>query len=263
MTAAFALPGLVPDWTAPAGVRAFVTTRDGGVSRGAFGKEGGLPGGLNLGDHVGDDPAAVAANRARLQALLPAPVCWLQQVHGRVVHHADRLRPETGSAPPVADAAVTTVPGTVIAVMSADCLPILLAEARGRGIAVAHAGWRGLAAGVVEATVDALRARVGAGAALHAWFGPAIGPTAFEVGEEVRQAFVGSDVHAAAAFSPGRAPGRWQADLYRLARGRLLARGVTEVGGGGLCTVGDPARFYSHRRDRRSGRFASLLWLAG
>ncbi|MFN9772299.1 MAG: peptidoglycan editing factor PgeF [Burkholderiales bacterium] len=261
MTAAMPPPGLVPDWAAPASVRALVTIRARGVSAGPFGLDGGGPGGLNLGDHVGDDPDAVRENRARLEAAVPGPIRWLQQVHGTAVHEADT--PWTGAAPPVADAAVATRPGTVLAVMTADCLPILLADATGRAVGAAHAGWRGLAAGVVEAAVDAVRARAGRDARVLAWLGPAIGPSAFEVGDEVRQAFCELDAAAAAAFTPGPAPGKWWADLFALARLRLAARGVVDVAGGGLCTVADRARFYSHRRDRRSGRFASLVWLAG
>lgn len=253
------LPGLVPDWPVSAAVRAFVSVRQGGVSGGPFGEAGGAARGLNVGDHVGDDPVAVSENRARLEAGLPGPVHWLRQVHGIAVHDADAPAPD---APAVADAAITTRPGKVIAVMTADCLPVLLADARGRGVGVAHAGWRGLAAGVLEATVDAMRARLGADAQLQAWLGPAIGPAAFEVGDEVRQAFCGLDVSAAQAFLPGPASGKWLADLYALARLRLALRGVTEVSGGGLCTVSDATRFYSHRRDRISGRLASLVWLA-
>jgi YfiH family protein len=260
MTAAPPLPGLVPDWPVPERVRAFVTTRAGGVSTGAFGLDGGAPGGLNLGDHVGDDPAAVAENRARLRAMVPGEIRWLQQVHGTAVHDADGQAHR--DVPPVADAAVSTRTGTVLAVMTADCLPILLADAGGRAVGVAHAGWRGLAAGVAEATVDALRARLGRDARLVAWLGPAIGPAAFEVGDEVRAAFCAADPAAASAFTPGVARGKWWADLHALARARLAARGVLDVHGTGPCTVADRARFYSHRRDRRGGRFASLVWLS-
>ncbi|MFM1989632.1 MAG: hypothetical protein RJA99_2589 [Pseudomonadota bacterium] len=251
---------LVPDWTPHPSVRALTTLRAGGVSAGPFGLADGAAGGLNLGEHVGDDPAAVRENRARLQRLLPGAIRWLSQVHGVSVHDADGAAPD---APPVADAAVATAPGTVLAVMTADCLPILLADAHGRGVAVAHAGWRGLAAGVAEAAVDALRARVGDDARVQAWLGPAIGPSAFEVGDDVRDAFVAFDADAAGAFVPGPAPGKWWADLAGLARLRLAAMGVHDVTGGTLCTVSDASRFYSHRRDRRSGRFASLLWIAG
>jgi YfiH family protein len=261
MSAAASVPGFVPDWPASGVVRALVSTRAGGVSSGAYGLEGGTPGGLNLGDHVGDDPGAVMENRSRLQAALPGPVRWLQQVHGVAVHDGDEAW--AGDVPPVADAAVTTRAGTVLAVMTADCLPILFADASGRAVGVAHAGWRGLAAGVAEAAVDAMRARLGDDARLFAWLGPAIGPDAFEVGDEVRQAFCDLDAGAGVAFRPGPVAGKWWADLYTLARRRLASRGVHEVTGGGLCTVADPTRFYSHRRDRRSGRFASLVWLAG
>ncbi len=259
MSARPTLPGIAPDWPVSAAVRAFVTVREGGVSAGPFGSAGGAARGLNLGDHVGDDPAAVRENRARLEAGLPGPVRWLRQVHGIAVHDADAPAPD---APAIADAAITTRPGTVVAVMTADCLPVLLADARGRGVGVAHAGWRGLAAGVLEATVDAMRAQLGAGAPLQAWLGPAIGPAAFEVGDEVRGVFCRLDAGAAQAFVPGPASGQWLADLYALARLRLASRGVTDVSGGGLCTVTDAARFYSHRRDRTSGRLASLVWLA-
>ncbi len=261
MSAPASLPGLVPDWPVPGRVRAFVTTRAGGVSTGAFGLDGGAPGGLNLGDHVGDDPAAVAVNRARLQAVLPGPVRWLQQVHGTAVHDADVAW--TGDASPVADAAVATRPGAVLAVMTADCLPILLADASGRAVGAVHAGWRGLAGGVAEAAVDAMRVRLGSDARLLAWLGPAIGPSAFEVGDDVRDAFCDLDARALDAFVPGAVPGKWWADLYALARRRLASRGVEDVHGGVTCTVTDRERFYSHRRDRRSGRFASLVWLAG
>jgi len=251
------LPGLHPDWAAPPRVGAFVSIRAGGVSTGRFAGPGG---GLNLGDHVGDDPAAVMENRARLQAMVPGPIRWLRQVHGIGVHDADGVPPV---AAPEADAAIATRPGVVLAVLTADCLPILLAEAGGRVVGVAHAGWRGLAAGVTEATVEAMRRRAGPDARLIAWLGPAIGPSAFEVGSEVREAFCDPDPGADSAFMPGRSPGKWWADLYALTRRRLARCGVQTAGGGTLCTVGDPARFYSHRRDRVSGRMASLIWLVG
>lgn len=254
-----ALPGIVPDWPAPRGVGAFVTVRRGGVSAGPFGALDGSAAGLNLGDHVGDAPQAVALNRARLQATLPAPVRWLRQVHGIVVHDADTFAAE-GADAPVADAAVATRTGVVLAVMTADCLPVLFADARGRMVGIAHAGWRGLAGGVLEATVDAMRAKLGEEATLLAWLGPAIGPRAFEVGDEVRAAFVARDPSAADAFSAGPAPGKWWADLYLLARLRLASRGVEDISGGGCCTVAEAELFYSHRRDRRTGRMASLVW---
>ncbi len=260
VTALQPLPGVVPDWPAPDSVRAFSTTRAGGGSSGRYGLRDGSAGGLNLGDHVGDDPAAVAANRARLQAMVPAPIRWLAQVHGTAVHDADSPLPP-GAPPPVADAAVTTRRDVVLAVMTADCLPVLFADTRGRAVGVAHAGWRGLAAGVLEATVEAIRGRIGAQAELVAWMGPAIGPAAFEVGDEVRAAFCDADAGAAGAFVPGVRRDKWLADLYALARLRLERCGIPEIGGGDACTVGDAARFYSHRRDGRSGRMASLVWL--
>jgi hypothetical protein len=184
----------------------------------------------------------------------------LQQVHGINVHHADTAVSVQAQAPS-ADAAITMRAGQVLAIMTADCLPLLLADAQGRIVGALHAGWRGLAAGVIEATIDAMRARLGEDAELAAWLGPAIGPASFEVGPDVMDAFCEQDAQASAAFRPGPAEGKYWADLYALARLRLASRGVTRVGGGDLCTVRDPARFYSHRRDRRTGRMASLIWL--
>jgi YfiH family protein len=206
---------------------------------------------FNLGDLTADDPAAVRANKARLQALLPGPPRWLRQVHGADVVHADAV-----TSPAQADAAYTATPGVVCAVKIADCMPVLLADAAGTAVAAAHAGWRGLAAGVLENTVRALPT---APDALIAYLGPAIGPEAFEVGDEVRAAFCDVDPAAAAAFSPLRA-GKWLADLFRLGRMRLARCGVTRVHGGGLCTYSDPQRFYSHRRNPVTGRMAALIW---
>lgn len=238
---------LVPEWPAPAGVRATVTTRAGGVSSGPWAS-------FNLASHVGDDPAAVAENRRRLRTALdlPSEPSWLQQVH----EHAVARLP--GPMPAAADAAVVFGRGPVCAVLVADCLPVFLASRDGDRVGVAHAGWRGLAAGVVEATVVALGCDP---ARLVAWLGPAIGPRAFEVGEEVRAAFTDRDAAAAALFHPCRA-GRWLADLPALARRRLMACGVASVHGGGTCTVSDAARFYSYRRDGVTGRMAALAWLA-
>lgn len=238
---------LRPAWPAPVRVRAAMTTRTGGASAGAFAS-------FNLATHVGDDPDAVAANRRRLREALQLPTepAWLEQVHGhRVVVLPDAV-------PGPADAAVTFTPGPVCAVLVADCLPVFLASRDGDRVGVAHAGWRGLAAGVVEATVAALDCEP---ARLVAWLGPAIGPRAFEVGGEVREAFLAGDGGAAAAFTPGRA-GRFLADLPALARRRLAAAGVAAVTGGDLCTHSDPARFYSYRRDGATGRLAALAWLA-
>jgi hypothetical protein len=237
---------IVPDWPAPARVRALVTTRSGGVSTGPYA-------GLNLGDHVGDDAAMVACNRRLLAAHLPAEPRWLEQVHGSAVAEAERARPGAR-----ADASVARAPGVVCAVLTADCLPVLLCDVAGNTVAAAHAGWRGLAGGVLENTVAAMSVEPGA---LMAWLGPAIGPAAFEVGSEVREAFVAVDANAAAAFVQGAREGKWLADLYALARQRLHAAGVSAVHGGGACTVTDAQRFYSFRRDGVTGRFASLIWL--
>jgi YfiH family protein len=234
---------IVPDWPAPRNVRALVTTRAGGGSRGAYAS-------LNLGTRVGDDPAAVERNRARLRASLPAEPVWLEQVHGTAVVDA-------ASAPALAraDAAVARTRHVVCAVLTADCVPVLLAG--GEAVAIAHAGWRGLAAGVIEATV----ARMGVPASgIVAWLGPAIGPRAYEVGPEVRAAFIRHDAAAAAAFAPHRGD-RFLADLAALARQRLAAAGVAVVRGGGYCTYTEAERFFSYRREPATGRFASLVWL--
>ncbi len=241
------LPVIHADWPAPANIHALVTTRAGGVSTGPYAS-------MNLGDHVGDDPAAVAENRARLSAALalPAAPCWLVQVHGTEVVKAD-----TSAAGVRADASITTQPGIVCAVLTADCLPVFLCDRAGTRVAVAHAGWRGLAAGVIESTLENLDAPRGE---LMAWLGPAIGPAAFEVGTEVRDAFVNNDAGAACAFQSGT-PGHWFADIYQLARRRLHASGVHAVYGGDLCTFTDSSRFYSYRRDGVCGRMASLIWM--
>ncbi len=235
---------LQPDWPAPASVRAAVTTRRGGVSTGPHAS-------LNLAAHVGDDPAAVAENRRRVATALglPAEPAWLQQVHGTTVAR-------DGSAA-MADASIATGPGRVCVVLTADCLPVLFAQGDGDCVGVAHAGWRGLAAGVLEATIAALGVPPHS---LLAWLGPAIGADAFEVGDEVRAAFTSGDPGAATHFRAGRA-GRWQADLEGLARRRLAAAGVTAIHGGGLCTFSDAARFYSYRRDGATGRMATMVWL--
>lgn len=239
---------ITPQWAAPANVRALVTTREGGVGSGPYVS-------LNLGLHVGDDARVVERNRGIVKALLPGEPCWLEQVHGTEVADADA--PRTG-VPVRADASVAHRPGRVCAVMTADCLPVLLCDAAGTVVAAAHAGWRGLAAGVLEATVG----RMGcAPASVVAWLGPAIGPEHFEVGDEVRSRFLAIDGAAGAAFVPGRSHGKWMADLYALARLRLAAVGVTLVGGGTMCTHGDDTRFFSYRRDGTTGRFASLVWL--
>ncbi len=240
---------IVPDWPVPAGVQALITTRAGGASQAPYAS-------LNLGDHVGDDPAAVAANRLRLrQSVVGAgePV-WLEQVHGtRVI---DAALERTGATPEQADAAFARRPGVCCVVMTADCLPVLFCDASGSVVAAAHAGWRGLCAGILEQTVAAMAVPAHT---LLAYLGPAIGPHAFVVGDDVRTAFVARDAAAAKAFSP-QAPGKWLADIYQLARLRLSACGVDRIFGGKWCTVGDAARFFSYRRDGRTGRMASLIW---
>lgn len=239
-----------PNWPAPARVRAAASTRTGGVSTAPYAS-------LNLGDHVGDDAAAVAENRARLRAALslPAEPLWLRQVHGTRV--AEAAGEGVGAE---ADAMIAAGPGQVCAVLSADCLPVLFCNLQGTCVAAAHGGWRGLAGGVLEATVAAF-ARYGvAPQGLLAWIGPAIGACAYEVGDEVRAAFVERDRAAAAGFS-ANARGRWQLDLAAMARMRLAAAGVERVYGGDLCTFSDPARFFSHRRDGQCGRQATLIWL--
>jgi YfiH family protein len=243
---------LVPDWPAPRGVRALITLRSGGVSSGPYGA--GARGGLNLGLGSGDSVEAVLDNRRRLREVLPAEPRWLQQVHGAAVVDAARVT----ATPPAADAAVTDAPHVVAAVMMADCLPVLLADRDGRAVGVAHAGWRGLAAGVLQATVAALRTRVGV-APLTAWLGPAIGPDHFEVGADVHTAMCAALPQAERAFVAA-GPGKYHADLFMLAREALAQAGVTDVHGGGVCTHCDPARFYSHRRDRITGRHAALIW---
>ena len=239
------LPLLRPDWPAPGPVRAAMTTRAGGVSTGPYES-------LNLGTG-GDDPARVAENRRRLREALqlPGEPRWLRQVHGPKVVRAAGDETE-------ADASFTTAPGVVCVAQAADCLPVLFCDDAGSVVAAAHAGWRGLAAGVLEATVRALPVKP---TALMAWLGAAIGPQSFEVGAEVRGAFVTVDAKATAAFAPGPAPGKYFADLYVLARRRLAAAGVTRVFGGGLDTLLERERFFSFRRDGSCGRMAALVWI--
>jgi polyphenol oxidase len=241
---------LTPAWPVPARVRAAFSLRAGGCSAAPFDT-------LNLGAEVGDAPASVRENRERLRAVLglPAEPLWLQQVHGTEV-----LEPgvQRGSVAARADAVILRAAGQVAAIQVADCLPVLFAARDGSSVAAAHAGWRGLAAGVLEATVAKLSADP---TALIAWLGPAIGPRHFEVGDEVRAALVLGQSAAASAFT--RNPrGRWQCDLAALARQRLAALGVGEVFGAPLCTYADPQRFFSYRRDGRCGRMAALIWLS-
>ena len=237
---------LIPDWPAPGGVRAAFTLRTGGVSVAPYDS-------LNVGTHVGDAPEAVAENRARIfQALkLPSEPAWLEQVHGVDVTHLDHTPLITR-----ADASVTHSLKRVCAIQVADCLPVLFAARDGSAIGAAHAGWRGLASGVLEATLRALAIEP---SKLIAWMGPAIGPEHFEVGAEVRDAFVKSEAKAGKAFVANDR-GRWQCDLYALARLRLEAIGIGEIAGGGWSTYGDASRFFSYRRDGQCGRMAALIW---
>ena len=238
---------IVPDWPAPSHVHALITTRAGGVSAPPYDT-------FNLGLSTGDDRAAVMENRRRLRALLPDEPRWLKQVHGARVLHAATVydRPE-------ADASLTREGGVVCAIQIADCLPVLLSNRDGGIVAAAHAGWRGLAAGVIDNTIAAM---IDAGAKrsdIVAYIGPGIGPSAFEVGDDVVAAYVERDAGAAEAFTALR-PGKWLADLPALARRALARCGVTAVSGGDLCTYSDPKRFFSYRRDKVTGRMGALIW---
>ena len=237
---------IIPDWPGAENVKAFTTTRGGGVSSAPWYS-------FNLGDHVGDDPGDVMSNRDTLlrEGNLPAMPLWLKQVHGCDVADA-----ESASTGCIADAAYADEPGKVCAVLTADCLPLLLADRRGGEVAAVHAGWRGLAAGVVESAIARFEA---APDDLLAWMGPAIGPDAFEVGDDVRDAFLRHDESAEAAFV--RKEDRWLANLYLLARQRMGALGLSEVFGGDRCTFTEARHFYSFRRDGETGRMASLIWL--
>lgn len=237
---------IFPDWPAPPTVKSLQTTRQGGFSAMPYDS-------FNLGTHVGDAALTVVRNRMALSSRLPTEPVWLNQVHGvRVV--------DAGQAAclPQADASFSNCPGAVCVVMTADCLPVLLCNEAGTVVGAAHAGWRGLCDGVIERTVEAMGV---APQSLLAWLGPAIGPTAFEVGEEVRAAFLAHQPEADAAFVAG-VPGKWLADIWQLARLRLGALGVQRVYGGGLCTYSDPSRFYSYRRDGVTGRMGAFIWLA-
>lgn len=237
---------LIPDWPAPVGIKSCVTTRAGGVSLPPFDS-------FNLGDHVTDDPQAVAHNRSLLTSQLNVEPAWLQQVHGIDVVQASAARVMQ------ADASWSRTAGVACTIMTADCLPALFCNRAGTQVAAAHAGWRGLAAGVLEAAVDSF---ADAPCDVLVWLGPAIGPQAFEVGPEVREAFVATHPQTVAAFVPSINAGKFMADIYQLARLRLAAHGVTAVYGGGLSTY-DDGRFFSYRRSARTGRFASLVWIDG
>lgn len=249
---------VTPSWPASSHIGAFCSTRMGGVSQAPFDS-------LNLGRYVADAPAAVSENRARIQTLLPAEPVWLKQVHGAQVWDADLANP---AGVIEADASVTSNANTVLTIMAADCLPVLLASQDGRVIGAAHAGWRGLLAGVLENTVDAMQAKAVQGDAghYHAWLGPAIGPSAFEVGEEVRAAYMDFaqaqrlPLPADAFVAISNRPGKYWANLYQLARQRLASKGVHQIYGGEFCTFQDQKLFFSHRRDGQSGRFAAFIW---
>ena len=236
---------IIPDWPAPAHVKAMQTTRNGGVSSSPYDS-------LNLGDHVGDSPLAVERNRMLLNTLLPSEPVWLEQAHGTVVANADMA-----GCLPQADACIARHRAAVCVVMTADCLPVLLCDTEGSVVGAVHAGWKGLAAGVIEAAVQAMDV---APQSLMAWLGPAISQDAFEVGDEVRAMFVAAQPQASSAFIPGRS-GKWFADICALARLRLNALGITQIYGGGYCTYRDSKRFFSYRRDGSTGRMGTFIWL--
>lgn len=244
---------IIPDWPVPANVKALFTTRNGGVSRG----ENDVYASLNLGAHVNDDVTHVTRNRALLRRHLPNEPKWLKQVHGTSpiwIDHAEAATPE-------GDAVLSRESGTVCAVMVADCLPVFLCDMAGTTVGIVHAGWRGLAGGIIEQSIAAMQVDR---RKLMAWLGPAIGPDHFEVGKDVYDTFVRHDAQAAQAFAPtdNQHEKKWLADIFLLARQRLISAGVTEIYGGGVCTYSDPARFFSYRRDGETGRMAALIWLA-
>ena len=241
-------PFIYPDWPAPANVKALQTTRHGGISAAPYDT-------LNLGLHVGDAPLAVARNRQMLAALLPSEPVWLEQVHGTVVANADTA----GCDIPQADASVARHRGTVCVVMTADCLPMLLCDDAGSIVGVAHAGWKGLVTGVIEATVKAMDVEP---QKLMAWLGPAIGQEAFEVGAEVRAAFIAHQARAAEAFIAQGDQGKYKADLYLLARQRLHELGINRIYGGNYCTCQQKDKFFSYRRDGVTGRMGTFIWLS-
>lgn len=248
-----------PDWPLPAGVRAACSTRVGGHSTGAYDS-------FNLGEHVGDDPSAVQANRDQVRQALGARPVFMQQVHGAEANRLSATTPDGVTG----DACVTAERGVACTIMVADCMPLLFVHESGGAVAAAHAGWRGLAGGVIESALSALANEVGQplermAAQTSVWLGPCIGPRAFEVGHEVKAAFEALDANAAACFvSHAQAEGKWLGDLQGLARQRLSALGVASVhgndGGDAWCTVTQASRFFSHRRDRVSGRFAAFIW---
>lgn len=238
---------IVPDWPAPANVKALQTTRHGGISAAPYDS-------LNLGLHVGDAPLAVNRNRQSLAPLMPSEPVWLEQVHGTTVANAD-----AANCVERADASVAHQRGLVCVVMTADCLPVLLCDEDGTVVGAAHAGWKGLAAGVIEATVQAMDV---APHKLMAWLGPAISQAHFEVGGEVRDAFIQYLPQAAEAFIAHGSEGKYMADIYLLAHQRLTALGITRVSGGGRCTYAEADTFFSYRRDNVTGRMGTFIWLA-
>ncbi|MCY7388596.1 MAG: peptidoglycan editing factor PgeF [Burkholderiales bacterium] len=246
-----AINPIIPEWPAPPGVKALFTTRAGGVSTGPYAS-------LNLGAHVGDEAASVSENRHRLHALLPAVPGWLNQVHGVNVVRAETV-PSLNGDQLQADAAVTGETQIPCAVLVADCLPVLFCTEDGSIVGAAHAGWRGLQRGVLERTVEAMNASP---ARVMAWLGPAIGPNGFEVGSDVLDAFTAVSPDDASAFKPiaGKRD-KYFADIYELARRRLRRAGVDAIFGGQFCTFSEPARFFSYRRDRQTGRMAGVIWI--
>ena len=247
-----------PHWPAPATIHTLVTTRQGGISSSPYDS-------LNLGDHVGDQPPLVIANRQILRKQLPAEPLWLKQIHSIQVS-TPKIRQQSSSTLIEADAAVTNIPDEVLVVMSADCLPVLFSNANGTVIGAAHAGWRGLCGGVLENTVSEMLKLAPQSSAndLIAWMGPAIGPESYEVGEDVVGRFQECRLHdMQKCFLPiANKPGKYLADIYQLARDRLKKVGVVAIYGGDQCTVQDGERFFSYRRDGVTGRFASLIWIS-
>lgn len=237
---------LIPDWPAPPNVKALQTTRQGGFSLPPYQS-------LNLGDHVNDPPHTVSRNRQQLSQLLPSEPLWLKQTHSTTVVRADQA-----GCHPKADASFATRPGAVCCVMTADCLPVLFCDHQGTRIAAAHAGWKGLANGILEQSIQQLGLPA---SELMAWLGPAISQPCFEVGNEVRQCFIAHDAAAEQAFQAGNSPNKWQADLYLLARQRLQRAGIHAIYGDSDCTYRQPERYFSYRRDGVTGRMASLIWL--
>jgi YfiH family protein len=247
-----------PSWTVSQQIQAFCTTRQGGQSKSPFNS-------LNLGLNAGDDAADVMENRSILRSSLPAEPLWLKQIHGVTVT-TPTSRSAQGNGPFMADASVTNIPNEVLAVLTADCMPVLFASRNGDVIGAAHAGWRGLSSGILENTIDEMIA-LSPGLTtsdISAWMGPAIGPSAFEVGEDVLQTFAQQDQSILAkAFIPIiETPGKYLADLYLLARDRLRVLGIEQIDGGEFCTVNDPERFFSYRRDKVTGRFATFIWIS-